>query len=92
MSKYHYITRGTCSRSIDVELDGKVIKSVVFEGGCPGNLSGISRLVEGMDIDHVISRFAGTQCGNRPTSCPDQMAKALTEAYEAGQKERNHAL
>jgi uncharacterized protein (TIGR03905 family) len=92
MSVYHYVTKGTCSRSIDVELDGKTIRCVTFEGGCPGNLSGISRLIEGMDIDMVISRFAGTRCGNRETSCPDQLAKALAEAYGAEQGEAGHAL
>ena len=83
MSVYHYQTKGTCSRSIDVELDGKTIKRVAFEGGCAGNLSGIAKLVEGMDLDFVVSRFAGNTCGPRPTSCPDQLAKALLAAYEA---------
>ena len=85
MSKYEYKTQGTCSKKITVELDGKIIKSVQFEGGCAGNLSGISKLVVGMDIDHVIERFAGNTCGLRPTSCPDQLAKALKEAYAAQQ-------
>ncbi|WP_295634967.1 TIGR03905 family TSCPD domain-containing protein [uncultured Mitsuokella sp.] len=86
MSVYTYKTKGTCSKAIMVELDGKKIKHVAFEGGCNGNLSGISKLVEGMDIDFVISRFAGNTCGPRPTSCPDQLAHALKEAYEAGAK------
>jgi len=83
MSQFVYKTQGTCSRSITVDLDGKTIKHVSFEGGCNGNLNGISRLVEGMDIDHVIARFAGTPCGNRNTSCPDQLARALQAAYAA---------
>lgn len=86
MSVYTYQTKGTCSKKITVELDGKKIKHVAFEGGCDGNLSGISKLVEGMDIDFVISRFAGNTCGPRPTSCPDQLAHALEEAYEAEKK------
>ncbi len=86
MSVYTYTTKGTCSKKITVELDGKKIRHVAFEGGCNGNLSGISKLVEGMDIDFVISRFAGNTCGPRPTSCPDQLAHALQEAYEAEQK------
>ncbi len=85
MSKYLYKTKGTCARSIEVELDGKIIKSVSFEGGCNGNLKGISKLVEGMDMDHVIERFAGNTCNNKPTSCPDQLAIALKEAYAARQ-------
>lgn len=87
MSIYEYKTKGTCSRKITVELDGKTIKKVAFEGGCNGNLSGISKLVEGMDMDFVIERFSGNTCNDRPTSCPDQLARALREAYAAGQKE-----
>ncbi|MBE6098304.1 MAG: TIGR03905 family TSCPD domain-containing protein [Schwartzia succinivorans] len=86
MSSYVYKTSGTCSRSITVELDGKIIRSVSFEGGCPGNLLGISMLVKGMDMDEVIERLNGCRCGNKPTSCPDQLTKALAEAYEAEQK------
>ena len=83
MFSYTYQTKGTCSREIEVDLEGKTIRRVAFAGGCPGNLAGISRLVEGMDIDQVIERFAGTTCGPRPTSCPDQLAIALREAYAA---------
>ena len=75
-----YRTRGTCSSSIHVELDGRKIKRVVFTGGCNGNLQGISRLVEGMDIDEVIARMRGIRCGMKPTSCPDQLARALEQA------------
>lgn len=82
---YEYKTQGTCSRRISVELEGKTIKDVKFEGGCAGNLSGISKLVRGMDMDFVVERFAGNKCGNRPTSCPDQLAIALQEAYAAEQ-------
>ncbi|SFT61177.1 uncharacterized protein TIGR03905 [Selenomonas sp. GACV-9] len=86
MSIYEYTTKGTCSRKITVELDGKTIKKVEFEGGCNGNLKGIAKLVAGMDMDFVIGRFTGNTCNNRTTSCPDQLAKALQEAY-AAQKE-----
>ena len=85
MFTYKYQTKGTCSREIEIELEGKTIRRVSFDGGCPGNLAGISRMVEGMDMDFVIERFAGTRCGNRPTSCPDQLSVALREAYEAAQ-------
>ena len=83
--KYEYKTKGTCSRKITVELEGKIIKSVEFEGGCAGNTAGIAKLVAGMDMDHVVERFAGNTCGARPTSCPDQLAMALQEAYAAQQ-------
>ena len=75
-----YKTKGVCSQSITVELDGKTVKSVSFVGGCNGNLKGISQLVEGMDAEEVIKRLEGTRCGGKPTSCPDQLAKALREA------------
>lgn len=83
MSTYVYKTKGTCSRQISIDLEGTTIKKVEFEGGCAGNLSGISQIVEGMDMDFVIAKFAGNTCGPRPTSCPDQLAKALQEAYAA---------
>ena len=82
---YVYQTKGTCARSITVELDGKTIQSVSFEGGCNGNLKGISKLIEGMDMDFVIERLEGNTCNNKPTSCPDQLTKALKEAYAAQQ-------
>ena len=78
--EFDYRTRGTCSSRIHVELDGRKVKNVVFTGGCNGNLQGISRLVEGMDIDEVIARVRGIRCGMKQTSCPDQLAQALEEA------------
>lgn len=75
-----YIPQGVCSRQINVELDGDTIKSVEFIGGCAGNTQGVARLVQGMNVDEAISRIEGIQCGFKPTSCPDQLAKALREA------------
>lgn len=72
-----YRTKGTCSSSIDIEMDGNVIKSVIFTGGCNGNLQGISKLVEGMSAEDAISRLKGIKCCFKPTSCPDQLAIAL---------------
>lgn len=74
-----YSTRGTCSLRIKFEVDNNIIKYVEFVGGCSGNTQGISRLVEGMDINEVISRLEGIRCGARSTSCPDQLANALKE-------------
>ena len=82
-----YRTKGTCSSSIDIEMDGNVIKSVIFTGGCNGNLQGISKLVEGRDIDTVIERLDGIHCGMKETSCPDQLANALKKAKEKLEKE-----
>ena len=82
---YTYMTSGTCSRSIDVELEGNIIKSVVFMGGCHGNLQGISKLVEGMSVEEAIKRLRGICCGSKTTSCPDQLTIALEEALKAQQ-------
>lgn len=75
-----YRPKGVCSQNIIVELDGDVIKHVEFVGGCSGNTQGISRLVEGMKAQEAISRLEGIRCGVRPTSCPDQLSKALKQA------------
>ena len=68
---------------IEIELDGDVIKDVVFTGGCNGNLNGISKLVTGMKAEDVISKLEGTKCGFKDTSCPDQLSKALRAALAA---------
>lgn len=72
-----YQTQGVCSKSIDIELKDGVIDSVQFTGGCNGNLQGISVLVKGMTPQEAISRLKGISCNGRPTSCPDQLARAL---------------
>ena len=74
-----YRTRGTCSRQIEIELDGTKIVSVRFDGGCNGNGKGIGALVKGMDAKDVIERCKGISCGMKGTSCPDQLALALEE-------------
>lgn len=74
-----YRTKGTCSTAIDIEMDGDIIKSVAFTGGCNGNLQGISRLVSGMSAQEAISKLKGIRCGFKSTSCPDQLACALEE-------------
>jgi uncharacterized protein (TIGR03905 family) len=77
-----YKTQGVCSRVIHFDVENNRLKNVVFEGGCAGNTQGVARLIEGMDIDDAISRLEGIHCGPRPTSCPDQLAKALKQ-YKA---------
>ena len=75
-----YKTHGVCSSAIEFEVkDGKVT-GVRFVGGCSGNTQGVARVVEGMDVHEAISRLEGIKCGFKPTSCPDQLAKALKEA------------
>lgn len=75
-----YETQGTCCRLMQVKIndDGTII-DVDFLGGCPGNLMGIKHLVQGMKIDDVIEKFSGIKCGDKSTSCPDQLAKCLSE-------------
>ncbi len=80
MQTISYTTNGTCSKKIDIELDGDIVKNVQFTGGCNGNLQGISHLVEGMHTKDVIDRLENIKCGSKNTSCPDQLACALKEA------------
>ena len=75
-----YRPKGVCSQSIDYDIEDNKVKNVSFVGGCSGNLQGISRLIEGMDVNEAISRIEGIRCGFKSTSCPDQLAKALKEA------------
>ena len=75
-----YKTSGTCSQLIDLEVEGDVIRSVAFTGGCNGNLKGISALVSGMKVDDAISKLKGIKCGFKNTSCPDQLARGLEQA------------
>ena len=75
-----YETTGTCSKLIDVTADEHdIIQQVFFLGGCHGNLQGISQLVKGQRIDDVIARLNGIRCGNKLTSCPDQLCRALEQ-------------
>lgn len=78
--QFEYKTKGTCSRQIFFDVEDGKVKNVQFIGGCNGNLKGIGILVDGMDIDTVISKIEGVRCGNNTTSCPDQLAQALKEA------------
>jgi uncharacterized protein (TIGR03905 family) len=79
-----YQTYGTCSKLIDVTADEHdVIQQVFFLGGCNGNLQGISQLVRGQKIDDVLPRLNGIRCGVKPTSCPDQLCRALEQLKKA---------
>lgn len=74
---FDYQPRGTCSRNIQITVDGDTVVRVVFTGGCSGNTQGVSALCEGMKIDELIEKLSGIQCGIKSTSCPDQLANAL---------------
>ena len=84
---YEYQTKGTCSSRILIDVEDGKVQSIEYIGGCNGNLQGMSRLVEGMNIDDVIARVQGIHCGMKPTSCPDQLAQALLIAKEKLAKE-----
>lgn len=75
-------TKGTCSQRIYFRIEDGKVYDVEFLGGCNGNLQGIGKLVEGMELDEVIQRLDGIRCGMKPTSCPDQLAAALKRAKE----------
>ncbi len=77
-----YTTKGTCSKAIDFDIVDGVVRNVSFTGGCNGNTQGVSALVEGMPVEEVVKRLEGIKCGPRPTSCPDQLAKALKESLQ----------
>ena len=81
--QYTYKTKGTCSQMITFDVNDNIVTNVQFFGGCNGNLKGIAKLVEGMNIDEIIARIEGVKCGMKSTSCPDQLAKALKAAKEA---------
>lgn len=83
MKKVTYIPKGVCSRQINVVIDGDIIKSVEFIGGCAGNTQGVARLVEGMKVSEAVMRLEGIECGYKTTSCPDQLAKAIIEAVNS---------
>ena len=81
--KYTYYPEGVCSVRIDFEIEGDVIRNVVFTGGCNGNLKAIGKLVEGMEREKLVRILKGNTCGPSSTSCADQLARAVEEAEEA---------
>ncbi len=82
MKHISYKTKGVCSRAIEIDLEGDVIQSVTFVGGCAGNTKGVAALAVGLTTEEAISRLSGIQCGLKGTSCPDQLAQALRTALE----------
>ena len=89
MKTLSYRTRGVCSGRIDVAIDGNLISSVRFLGGCSGNTQGIAALVVGMETEEAIRRLRGIRCGGKSTSCPDQLANALEACIALGEDEEN---
>lgn len=86
--EYIYHTMGTCSSRIKIETDeNDIIQKVEYTGGCNGNLQGISAMVKGMKADEVIQKLKGIRCGMKPTSCPDQLARALEQMKKTEESE-----
>ena len=75
--RYTYKTRGTCAMEISFDIDGDVITDVEFFGGCNGNLKAIAKLCEGMKAEDIAAKLLGNTCGGKPTSCADQLARAV---------------
>ena len=75
------VSPAVCSECVTITVDGGIVTSAVFRGGCPGNLAGISQLVAGMPVQEVIRRLRGIRCGAKATSCPDQLARLLEEHF-----------
>lgn len=83
MKRYEYSTRGVCSSKIIVEAENDIITYVEIVGGCPGNSMAVSKLCIGMKVGDAIERLKGIDCRGRGTSCPDQLAIALTKLKES---------
>lgn len=84
--EYIYKTKGVCSSQIRFNIDGNVITGVSFSGGCNGNLKAVSKLVDGMTVEEIEKKLAGNTCGFRSTSCADQLARAVRQAYDEVEK------
>ena len=84
--QYTYRPKGVCSQLMQIDVEGGIINSVNIVGGCSGNLQGISSLIRGMKVEDAIARMEGIRCGFKPTSCPDQLAKALRLSLEGNEK------
>ena len=83
---HDYKTQMTCSQMISYDLDGDVVSNISFLGGCNGNLKAISKLVDGWTVEKIEEYLLGNLCGQRPTSCADQLARAVRKAYEQEKK------
>lgn len=82
--KHTYETQSVCARAIDFELDGNIVKNIRFYGGCNGNLKAVAKLLEGQTVEYIEEKLKGNICGMRGTSCADQLAIAVRQAYDRG--------
>ena len=84
---FEYKTENTCAQVISFDIDDNVISNIEFYGGCNGNLKAISKLLDGTTVEEIEGKLLGNTCGRRPTSCTDQLAKAVRAAYNEQKKE-----
>lgn len=82
---YKFFPSGVCSKMITFDVVNDKVSNIIFVGGCSGNAKGIAKLAEGMDIEEVIERLSGIRCGEKITSCPDQLSKALIKYIDANE-------
>lgn len=82
MTHHDCLTEHTCSQMISFDLDGNVARNIHYEGGCEGNLKAVPILVDGWTVEQIESKLKGILCGRRGTSCADQLARAVREAYD----------
>ncbi len=80
METIQYTPKGVCSRHMEIDVEDGVIQAVRVTGGCSGNLQGVAALLKGMKVEEAVARMEGIRCGMKPTSCPDQLARALKAA------------
>ena len=82
--QYEYKTKGTCAKLITFDIEGNIITNIKFHGGCDGNLKAISKILNGATVEEIEGKLLGNTCGWKPTSCADQLARAVRLAYEQG--------
>jgi len=87
-SKHSFTPRGVCAKKVHFELEDGLIRRLRFQGGCPGNLMGLARLAEGRPAGELIGLLAGLTCGDKATSCPDQLARALERTLDRARKRK----
>lgn len=80
--RYKYKTKSVCSSEISFDIEKNVIKNINFVGGCNGNLKALSKVLDGFTVEQIEEKLLGNTCGFRPTSCADQLAKAVRKAYD----------
>ena len=78
--RYSYKTKGVCTQKINFDINDNIITNIEFIGGCNGNLKAIAKLLDGKNVDYIYNTLKGNTCENRPTSCADQLAKAVKTA------------